>query len=159
MHRLNSQIKVAADPGDVYKVIVDLNNYHEWNTQLQHLKGQVFEGARPKVRLKPLYYRSIQSSLLVSDMSTSNRLGLTDIRILPFGLLALDCIFTLSSNNDGSTNLHLHQQYKGVLSNLIKKPRRFREAKKSCIKMAAEIKRRSEELYHLDVKEVTPISA
>jgi hypothetical protein len=159
MQRLNSEIKIASEPSDVYKIIVDLEKYDEWNTQIQHLAGQVSEGSRPRVRLKPLYYRSIKSSLRISDMSKSNRLGFMDIRILPFGLLTLDCIFTLSENEDGSTTLHLHQQYQGLFSSLIKDPKRFREAKKSCIKMNAEIKRRSEELHHLDVKEVTPISA
>lgn len=159
MQRLNSEIKIAAEPQSVWKVLTDLESYQEWNSQLRMLKGRVYEGARLKISIKPLYYRSLRSSLTISDITTVHRLGFSDIHILPFGLLALDCLFTLSENKDGSTTLYLHQEYKGLLSGLVSQPARFREAKKSCIKMNAEIKRRAEQLYHLDDKEPASLSA
>lgn len=159
MQKLNSEIRIAAEPRSVWNVLIHFEKYQEWNSQLKLLAGKVFEGSRLKIALKPLYYRSLKSSLVISDLTNLSRLGLSDIRILPFGLLSLDCLFTLNENENGSTTLDLHQQYKGLLSGLISKPARFREAKKSCIKMSAEIKRRAEELYHLEEKEMTSLSA
>ena len=158
MQRLNSQIKIAARPQSVWKVLRRFNEYDDWNTQLSFLEGKAYEGARLKVIIKPLYYRVTQSKLTVSYLNEPGRMVLTNIGILPFGLLTLDCLFTLSENEDGSTTLHLHQHYKGILAVLIKQPSRFREARKSCIKMNAEIKRRAEQLYLLKKTELATVS-
>ena len=60
MQRLNSEIKIAAEPQSVWKVLTDLESYQEWNSQLRMLKGKVYEGAQLKISIKPQYLEYIK---------------------------------------------------------------------------------------------------
>jgi len=50
---LETQIEIAAPPQAVWAVLVDLERYAEWNPFVVEAAGQVREGARLRVRIRP----------------------------------------------------------------------------------------------------------
>lgn len=159
MQRLNSEIRIAASPQRVWQVLTDLKSYQAWNSQIVKVRGSFDAESRLRIEVKPLYYRKFRSAMNIGNVVPASRLGLTNINLLPLGLLKVDCLFSLSENEDGSTNLHLHQRYFGLLGRFFKSRHRMLEARKSCMKMNAEIKRRVEDLYKGEAADLAILSA
>ena len=53
MHELHSQIEIDATPEEVWRVLVDVERYHEWNPFIVDVHGVVQHGARLRLVMHP----------------------------------------------------------------------------------------------------------
>ena len=157
MQRINSEIFIQGSIEQVWNVVSDLKSYHEWNSQIHLKSGAISLGEHLKIRLNPLYYRSRSTSAVIHDMKPYTRFGLSGLSLIPY-LLKVEYLFTLTDLEEQKVGLHLHQRYYGPLAFLMNKRSRTIDARKSCMKMNAEIRRRVEELY-TPTEELASLSA
>lgn len=130
----------------VWQVVSELHHYQDWNSQLALLDGQVAEGQRVRLRLRPLWYRTFTFKPVIHRYEAPHSFGWKGMTMLP-GILDGEYLFILKAEGTQTTRLIFHQRYTGQLAFLMPRLGLYRDVRKSCIKMNAEIKRRTEDVF------------
>jgi hypothetical protein len=68
MHELHSQIEIDATPAEVWRVLVDLARYHEWNPFIVGVHGVVEHGARLRMVMHPPGGRAVTLKPAVTEV-------------------------------------------------------------------------------------------
>ncbi len=53
MKEIHTEIHINASPSIVWNVITDFNNYGKWNPFIKEISGQLNEGSKLKIHIKP----------------------------------------------------------------------------------------------------------
>jgi hypothetical protein len=68
MHELHSQIEIDATPEEVWRVLVDVERYHEWNPFIVDVHGVVQHGARLRMVMHPPGGRAVTLKPAVTEV-------------------------------------------------------------------------------------------
>jgi len=112
--QLRSAIEVDASPQQVWRVLVDLAAYPEWNPFIVEAAGQVEPGGRLSLRMQPVGGRAmtLRPTVVAVEEGTTlrwrGRLGVP-------GLFDAEHSFTLEPLPAGRTRLHQDEHFGGLL--------------------------------------------
>ena len=107
---VHSKITINATSNQVWEVITNTEQYHEWNTVMNLLEGSVVEGNLVKYRFtqeEGKYYDIPSSVKKIIPSSLLNQGGGT------FGIITFDHKYILKEKK-GKTELVIHEDYRGV---------------------------------------------
>ncbi|MDZ7849216.1 MAG: SRPBCC domain-containing protein [Owenweeksia sp.] len=146
MVQITSEITIKAPLPVVWDVITNLKYYRDWNSQFSMISGRVQPGSRIKLKFSPLYYKGYTVQPRIHRHEAPHVFGWHGLTLLP-GIIDGEYLFKLSDLDKNTTRLYFYQRYNGFLSFLLPQFQIFKDARKSCIKMNAEIKSRVEEVF------------
>lgn len=109
--------RIAAPPAEVWRVLTDFGAYPEWNPLVASARGDLREGGRIVVDIKPLgrIYRP-----RVTVFEPPRRLAWSSWEVLPFLLTSVH-YFRLDPTPDGGTKLHHGERFQGVATPLLRR--------------------------------------
>jgi len=120
MKELKTEILINTTPQKVWAILVDFQNYHEWNPFIKSITGNVLVGSKITVRLEPPEANGMtfKPKVLVFEMNKELRwLG----NLLFPGLFDGEHKFELVDNGNGTTTFKQSEKFKGILVPLFKK--------------------------------------
>lgn len=120
MKSIKTQITIDASPEQVWAVLIDFDQYPEWNPFLISVKGAPVVGTflDNEIKTNEKKIMKFQPEVLVAEANSEFRwIGKTFIK----GLFDGEHYFKLKSNEDGSTTLTHGENFSGVLSGVIMK--------------------------------------
>lgn len=146
MLEIKSEVLIKAPVEAVWEVVTNMKNYSDWNSQISLLNGKVEVGQKIRIRYKPLFYKSFTVKPCIHQHKPLRSFGWKGFTRLP-KMLNGEYVFDLKELGEEATQLRYTQRYSGLLSFLLPRFEVFKDARKSCIKMNAEIKKRVEETF------------
>lgn len=120
MKTLETQITIDAAPDQVWRVLMDFEQYYEWNPFLISVKGKAVVGARldNEIRMSEKKTMSFQPEVLVVEEEKEFRwIGKTFVK----GLFDGEHYFKLELNADGSTTIIHGENFTGLLTGPVMK--------------------------------------
>lgn len=117
---IRTQITIQATPQQVWRILMDFENYPNWNPFIKTLTGKAEKGARLQAFIEPPGAKGMTfkpTVLVVNAHKEFRWLGHLFIK----GLFDGEHIFELSDNGNGSTTLVQREQFRGILVPLFKK--------------------------------------
>lgn len=120
MKTLETQITIDASPDQVWTVLMDFEQYHEWNPFLISVKGRAVVGTQldNEIRMSEKKTMSFQPEVLVAETQKEFRwIGKTFVK----GLFDGEHYFKLEPNANGSTTLIHGENFTGLLTGPIMK--------------------------------------
>ena len=146
MSQIASEIIVHAPQQVVWEVLTHMEHYSRWNSQFRLISGRVGEGERLTLRYCPLYCKSYVFKSQVHQFVPQKSFGWKGVLLLP-GMLNVECIFDITAVDEQNTQLNFYQGYSGIMAWALLRAQLFRDTRKSCIKLNADIKQRVESVF------------
>jgi hypothetical protein len=109
-----SEIDIAASPAQVWRVLIDLPGYQEWNPFIVRAEGRAEVGHRLSLRMQPAVGRAVTLRPKVLESRAGSRLrwlGRLGVR----GLLDAEHCFTIESRDQGGVRLRQAETFGGLL--------------------------------------------
>ena len=107
---VHHEISINASPEKVWKTLIEMDEYQNWNPVMELLEGKVQEGN--KVRYK-----------FTQDESTTSEIGATVLQVVPNKLLnqkgGIPLVLTFNhkyelESTENLTKVIIHEDYKGI---------------------------------------------
>ena len=118
MRTLEATLVIDAPPSLVWDVLVNGEDYAEWNPFVTEVVGEFVPGARPRLRIAPPGKRGMTFRPRVIDATPTARLRWLGRLGLP-GLCDGDHEFLLVETDSGGTQLTQRETFRGVLVPLL----------------------------------------
>lgn len=141
---IRHEIKIQAPPKDVWKAIIGFNDLHRWNSQLEYLGGEVAPNGKLQLRLSAKGADPYTFNAVVSAFEPEKRFAWLAITGVP-RIFDGEHFFELQDLGDGSTLLVNREEYRGLLSPIIKRLPMMQSAPAGFQLMNEELKRYVEE--------------
>ncbi len=135
--KINTQIQIDAKPQNIWAILMDFENYPQWNPFIRSVSGQAKKGSILKVDLNGMIFHP----RVISLEKDKNFKWLGHLWIK--GLFDGEHCFELIENQNGSTTLIHSENFKGILVPLLKK-KLLRETKPGFETMNLSLKNRVE---------------
>lgn len=135
---IRSEVKIHASQKEVWKTIINMDKYHEWNTQMYYLEGRIAKGEVIKLKLDTKGADPYEFQPIINHWEEEKIFGWIARTGIPY-IFDGEHIFELSEEN-GSTNLINRETYSGILSPIIKQLPMMKEAHSGFEKMNQELK-------------------
>lgn len=115
---METQITIEAGPDKVWAVLMDFENYGEWNPFIISIKGSATVGFQldNELRMNDKKSMKFQPEVLVMEEQKEFR---WKGKMFVKGLFDGEHYFKLQSNGDGSTTLTHGENFTGLLTGLI----------------------------------------
>ena len=117
MKSFATQIDIQAPPEQVWRVLVDLPNWTQWNTTVLRTVGSVERNAKVTVFVKLSPKRGF--TVKVVELDAPRRMVWSSG--MPFGLFKGTRVYELVSRNNQGTQFRMREEFTGPLSGLIGK--------------------------------------
>lgn len=114
MKRFAAEIRIDAEPDDVWRVITDASRYTAWDSGVTRVDGEIRDGEKIVVRAAVGGDRAFPVTV---EQAPTHR-SMTWTGGLPFGLFRGVRTFTLTGR-EGGTHLDVHEEFTGPLLGLI----------------------------------------
>lgn len=141
---IRKDIEINAPPEHVWKTIINFERYKEWNSQLQYLGGEVKPQGTLHLKLSVRGTDPYEFKSLVSYWVENKRFAWLAETGLP-RIFDGEHFFELQPLDDGKTLVVNREEYRGVLSLIIKKLPMMKNAPEGFALMNAELKRYCEQ--------------
>jgi hypothetical protein len=116
---LNTEININAKPERIWPILIDFENYQNWNPFIKYVKGNVIVGNKIKIFIKPHNSNGMKFNpkILVNDKEKEIKwIG----RFLVPGLFDGEHSLKLISNENGTTTFIQSEKFSGILVPLLK---------------------------------------
>ena len=133
-------IDIDAPPERVWSAIIDFSQYHAWNTQLAYLGGEVKPGGQLHLKLSAAGTSPYEFKPAVSYFEEQQRFAWIARTGIP-RLFDGEHFFELERLPTGKTRLTNREEYRGVLSMLMKQLPMMKSAPEGFERMNQELKR------------------
>jgi hypothetical protein len=117
---IKTEITVHATPEKVWSTLTDFKGYPEWNPFILSIAGDVAEGKRIQVVIRPPGMKGMTLQPTVLDYKPGKTLRWIGRLVFP-GLFDGEHRFELIDNGDGSTTLIHSEKFRGILVPFLKK--------------------------------------
>lgn len=142
MFIIEHTIEIKAPAAKVWQVIVEMENYEQWNSQLFYLGGNLALGEKIQLKLITTGQKGYEFKpkiIVFKEGKEFTWLAQTGFK----GIFDGEHHFTLKERND-TTILHNYEKYSGLLSPLMQRLPMMKDADKGFALMNQEIKLRAE---------------
>ncbi|HMQ46926.1 MAG TPA: SRPBCC domain-containing protein [Saprospiraceae bacterium] len=136
---IRHDIIIQAEPSKVWNSIIDFPNYKAWNSQLSYLGGIVQPKSVIHLKLSVANTTPYEFKPVISHWEENRRFAWLATTIMP-RLFDGEHFFELSDLGNGSTLLTNREEYRGVISLIMKSLPMMKEAPKGFEKMNIELK-------------------
>lgn len=124
---IDSTVDIAAPPDRVWAVLMDLDSYAAWNTQLRYHGGDPVVGGRIDLEMVPASGSGYRFRPTVVDRQEGRSFGWV-ARTGPRGVFDGEHRFELTPLPDGGTRLRNREEYRGLLSPVLRRLPQMRSA-------------------------------
>lgn len=136
---IRKEVVIDASPEKVWQTIIDFENYDRWNTQLQYLGGEVKPNGKLHLKLAVEGTAPYEFKPTISHWEVNKRFAWLAITGIP-GVFDGEHFFELEKNGGDKTLVVNREEYRGILSLLMKNLPMMKEAPKGFKKMNQELK-------------------
>jgi hypothetical protein len=141
---IKTEICINATPEKVWTILINFDNYPNWNPFIKSIKGEVKIGEKIKVRIEPPEAKGMTFKPRILVFETNKELRWIG-HLLFVGLFDGEHKFELIDNGDGTTIFRQSEKFKGILVPLFRKQldnntKRGFEAMNKKLKELAELK-------------------
>ncbi|RIW13398.1 SRPBCC domain-containing protein [Algoriphagus lacus] len=142
---INEKVEIVAPIEKVWSTIIDFESYSKWNSQLEYLGGQVKPNGILHLRLAAEGTKPYEFKPLVSQWEEHKRFAWLAKTGLP-RIFDGEHFFELEPIDENTTLVTNREEYRGVLSLIMKNQPMMKAAPKGFIKMNRELKSHLEQL-------------
>ncbi len=114
MKEIKTEIIINASPEKVWKVLTDFKSYPDWNPFITSIEGDVFEGSKFKVRIKPLGSSGMNFSPICTSFNENVEFSWLG-KLMTKGIFDGKHIFELQAVDQGRTKLIQREEFNGIL--------------------------------------------
>lgn len=140
---IKKEVIIHAPPKKVWQTIIDFENYHRWNTQLEYLGGEVKPNGKLHLKLTVEGTAPYEFKPVISRWEENKSFAWLAITGIP-RVFDGEHFFELKKEGEGKTRLINKEEYRGILSLVIKNLSMMKEAPKGFAKMNQELKNYAE---------------
>jgi hypothetical protein len=133
------EILIHAASEKVWSAVIDFNNYKNWNSQLLYLGGTIARNEKIHLKLSVAGAAPYEFKPTISQWQEGKVFGWIARTGLP-RVFDGEHFFEITPNSDGTTTLVNREEYRGVLSLLMKQLPAMKLASKGFEKMNRELK-------------------
>ncbi len=137
---INEAIKINAPVEKVWQTIVDLSSHSEWNSQLEYLGGDLRPGGRLHLKLSVADAQPYEFKPTISRWNENEQFAWLQRTGLP-RVFDGEHFFELEKLDENTTRVTNREEYRGVLSLLMKSLPMMKSAPAGFQKMNAELKK------------------
>ncbi|MCL2588218.1 MAG: SRPBCC domain-containing protein [Oscillospiraceae bacterium] len=113
LKEIKTQIVINASPNKVWSALTDFKRYPEWNPFILHVEGDVKEGSRIKIRVKPAESKIMTFKPTVLKMEPKKELRWLGSLVFK-GLFDGEHSFELIDNDNGTTTFIHAERFSGI---------------------------------------------
>lgn len=114
-HEINTEIKIKASKQEIWNILMDFENYSEWNPFIEKIEGDPKLGNKIFVKLGGMSFRpKVKSNVEQQEFSWLGRL------LMP-GIFDGNHIFILKEDTNGTVNFIHKERFFGILVPFMKK--------------------------------------
>jgi hypothetical protein len=135
--QIKTSITIDASKEKIWKILIDFENYPEWNSFIKSVTGDVKVGGQIKIKLQGMTFKP--NVLIFNENTELKWLG----HLLFKGLFDGEHKFKLTDNGNGTTNFEQSENFSGVLVKLFSKSL-DKDTKNGFEQMNRELKLRAE---------------
>ena len=117
MRELRREIDIEAPPAAVWAVLTDTQSYSEWNPFIPHLAGELREGAKLEVRIKPPGGRAMTFKPTVLAVEPERELRWRGRLVLP-GVFDGEHILHIEPLDRARSRFTQAERFSGILAGL-----------------------------------------
>ncbi|NBC05804.1 MAG: SRPBCC domain-containing protein [Bacteroidetes bacterium] len=143
---INEKVEVNAPAEKVWAAIIDFESYSEWNSQLEYLGGEVKPNGQLHLKLSAEGAEPYEFKPTISHWEENKCFAWLARTGLP-RIFDGEHFFELEQINDSTTLVTNREEYRGVLSLIIKNLPMMKEAPAGFRKMNRELKDYVEKKY------------
>ncbi len=114
MKELFTEIEIKASPETVWRVLVDFSQYSVWNPFIKEAGGEIKEGSRLKVRIKPSNKSDMTFKPVVNRVVLNREFRWLGHLVIP-GLFDGEHSFEIQSIGDGKVRFVQREIFRGLL--------------------------------------------
>ncbi len=113
--QIKTSITINASKEKIWKIFIDFDNYHKWNSFIKALTGEVKVGNQIKIKLQGMTFKPVVLTFIEhTELKWIGRLWFK-------GLFDGEHTFKLTDNGDGTTNFEQSENFSGILVKLFAK--------------------------------------
>lgn len=135
--QIKKSITINASKEKIWKILTDFENYHEWNSFIKSVTGEVKVGNQIQIKLQGMTFKPIV--LTFKENTELKWLGHLWFK----GLFDGEHKFKLTDNGNGTTNFEQSENFSGILVKLFAKSL-DKDTKNGFEQMNRELKLRAE---------------
>lgn len=113
LKEIKTQILINASPNKVWFALTNFEQYPDWNPFILYVKGDVKEGKRIKISVKPSGAKAMTFKPIVLKVEPAKELRWLGSLIFK-GLFDGEHRFELIDNNDGTTTFIHSERFSGI---------------------------------------------
>ena len=117
---INTQIIINAPPDKVWAVLIDFENYRNWNLFIKNIKGAPKVGSQISVSIAPPEGKRMKFKPTVLAFEPNKEFSWIG-KLLCKGVFDGEHKFELIDNGNGTTTFNHSETFKGILVSLFKK--------------------------------------
>ena len=141
-HQLQTEIEIAATPGQVWSILTDFPAYPDWNPFIRSINGAPEQGASLEVRIQPSGAKGMTFRPTVLTVIRNQELRWLG-RLLVTGIFDGEHCFTIEPIANGKVRFQQSEQFSGILvsmfrASLDRDTKRGFEEMNQALKMRAE---------------------
>ncbi|MCU0424090.1 MAG: SRPBCC domain-containing protein [Candidatus Kapabacteria bacterium] len=136
---IRNDVEINAPPEKVWKTVIDFQRYREWNSQLQYLGGEVKPGGRLHLKLSAQGAEPYEFTPIVSYWEENKRFAWLAETGLP-RIFDGEHFFELQDIGNGKTLVINREEYRGILSLVMKNLPMMKDAPAGFALMNTELK-------------------
>jgi len=136
---IKKKVEIQAPVEKVWNTIIDFKSYHEWNSQLEYLGGEVKPNGRLHLKLSVEGADPYEFKPTISHWQENERFAWLARTGLP-RIFDGEHFFELKKIDDSTTLVTNREEYRGVLSLIMKNLPMMKGAPKGFEKMNLELK-------------------
>lgn len=118
MKSLHTEIEINASPEKVWEELTDFESFPEWNPFIRKLEGEVKEGSRIEVLLKPEGGKASRFRPMIRRFEYARELRWLGRLVTP-GIFDGEHIFELHKTAENKTRFIHRENFKGLLVPLL----------------------------------------
>jgi hypothetical protein len=136
---IRKDVEINVPPDKVWKTIIDFKKYSQWNSQLQYLGGEVKLQSKLRLKLSAKGADPYEFKPYVSYWEENKRFAWLAQTGLPY-IFDGEHFFELQDIGNGKTLVVNREEYRGVLSQIMKNLPMMKSAPEGFELMNAELK-------------------
>lgn len=117
---IKTEILINATPEKVWSILIDFDNYPNWNPFIKSIKGEVKVGNKITAIIEPPESKGMTFKPKILSFDTNKELKWLG-HLLFAGLFDGEHKFELVDNRNGTTTFRQSEKFKGILVPLFKK--------------------------------------
>ena len=115
MHKVETEVTIAAPAADVWRVLMDWPSYPEWNPNVRRIEGDARVGARLKVRLRNRPFLPIRLQPTLVYLTPERYLAWRGAVLGPF-ILEGERYFELIPTGPERCRMRIGERFTGLLT-------------------------------------------